>query len=84
MSRLWVCDRRLGLDWMIGFIDTLHTRLRTIGNYSAASNLRTLQFTIIHEIEFSVFTSRIVATDFITISLHHTLQISLYIETSLH
>jgi hypothetical protein len=50
-------------DWMIGFIDTLHIELGTTGNYSAIVILHTLQFTVTHAIEFSVFTSRFMATD---------------------
>jgi hypothetical protein len=51
------------LDWMIGFIDTLYTVLGTVGSYSAIVNLHTLQFTVTHALRFSVFTSRILATD---------------------
>jgi hypothetical protein len=51
------------MDWMIGFIDTLYTVLGTTGNYSAIADLHTLQFTVTHALEFSVFTSRILATD---------------------
>jgi hypothetical protein len=45
-------------------IGTLHTQLGTIGNYSAIADLHNLQFTITHALGFSVFTSRILATDF--------------------
>jgi hypothetical protein len=48
---------------MIGFIDTLYTPLGTTGNYSAIYDLRTLQLTVTHALGFSVFTSRILATD---------------------
>jgi hypothetical protein len=69
---------------MIGFIDTLHTT-GTIGNYSITSNFLNLQFTITHKLGFSVFTSRILATDFITgsitVSLNHTLHITRYYST---
>jgi hypothetical protein len=34
------------LDWMIGFIDTLHTPLRTTGNYSAIAILHTSQLNV--------------------------------------
>jgi hypothetical protein len=51
------------LDWMIGFIDTLFTQIETTDNYSALADLHTLQFTVIHALGFSVFTSRILATD---------------------
>jgi hypothetical protein len=48
---------------MLGFTDTLFTQLGTTGSYSAISNLHTLQFTVTHALGFSVFTSRILATD---------------------
>jgi hypothetical protein len=51
------------LDWIIGFIDTLYTHFGTTGNYSAIVDLHTLQFTVTHSLGFSVFTSRILATD---------------------
>jgi hypothetical protein len=43
---------------------TLHTVLGTAGIYSAIADLHTLQFTITHTLGFSVFTSRMLATDF--------------------
>jgi hypothetical protein len=51
------------LDWMIGFIDALFTQLGTTGSYSAIADLHTLQFTVTRALGFSVFTSRILATD---------------------
>jgi hypothetical protein len=48
---------------MIGFIDTLYTPLRATGNYSAIADLHTLHSTAAHALGFSVFTSRILATD---------------------
>jgi hypothetical protein len=51
------------LDWMIGIIDTLFTRLEITGNYTAVAGLRTSQFIFTHALGFSVFISRIVATD---------------------
>jgi hypothetical protein len=59
----FVSDCRRGLDWMIGFIDTLYIPLGTTGNYSAIADLHTLQFTVTHALGFSIFTSRILATD---------------------
>jgi hypothetical protein len=50
------------LDWMIRFIDNLYTQAIT-GNYSAITDLHTLQFTVTYALGFSVFISRIVATD---------------------
>jgi hypothetical protein len=49
------------LDWMIGFIDTLFTHLRTADNYSGLADLHTLQFTVTYALGFSVFTSLILA-----------------------
>jgi hypothetical protein len=57
---------RRGMDWMIRFIETLYTPLGSTGNYSAIADLHTLQFTVTHALEFSVFTSHILATDFDT------------------
>jgi hypothetical protein len=48
---------------MIGFFETLFTQLGTTGNYNATADLYTLQFTVTHVLGFSVFTSRILATD---------------------
>jgi hypothetical protein len=41
-------DYRRGLDWMIGFIDTLYTHHSELqlGNYSAIADLHTTQFTV--------------------------------------
>jgi hypothetical protein len=58
---VWLIRRVL--DWMIGFIGTLFIQLGTTGNYIAIADLHTLQFTVSNTIEFSVFTSRILATD---------------------
>jgi hypothetical protein len=57
------CLIRRALDWMIGFVDTLYTYLRTTGNYSAIADLHTLQCTVTHALGFSLFTSRILTTD---------------------
>jgi hypothetical protein len=47
---------------MIGFIDPLYIQLETTGNYRAIADLHTLQSTFADTPEFSVFTSRILAT----------------------
>jgi hypothetical protein len=39
--------------------------------YSAIADLHTLQFTVTNTPGFSVFTSRILATDFMTVSVSH-------------
>jgi hypothetical protein len=57
------------LDWMVEFIDTLFTQSGTTGSYITIANLHTLQFTVTHSLGFSVFTSLILATIFVTVSL---------------
>jgi hypothetical protein len=57
------------LDWMTGFIDTLFTQLGTTGNYSVTTDLYALQFKVTHALGFSVFISRILATDFNTVAM---------------
>jgi hypothetical protein len=54
---------------MMGFIDTLYTVLGTTGNYSAIPDLHTSQFTATPALGLSLFHSRILATDFNTVSL---------------
>jgi hypothetical protein len=47
-----------------GFIDTYtFTQFRTAGNFSAIAILHTFQLTVVHALGFSVFTSRVLATD---------------------
>jgi hypothetical protein len=46
-------------DW----IDTLYRVLGTTGRYGAIADLHTSKFTVTHALGFSVFTSRILATD---------------------
>jgi hypothetical protein len=58
---------RWGMDWMIGFIDTLYMPLGTAGNHSAVADLHTLQFTVTRTLRFSVFISCIMETDFNTV-----------------
>jgi hypothetical protein len=76
---------------MIGFISSwvTHSLLitRTHRQYSAITQLHTLQFTIAHTLGFSLSTIHLLAIDLdtgiITVSLNHTLQI-LHIKFSLH
>jgi hypothetical protein len=58
----------MGFGLANGFIDHLYTPLGTTSNYSAIVDFHTLQITSTREV-FSVFTSHILATDFITVSL---------------
>jgi hypothetical protein len=59
-----VCvTHRRGLNWIIGFIDTLYTPLGTTGSHSAIADLHTLQFTVTYTLVSSVCTSRILATN---------------------
>jgi hypothetical protein len=75
-----------GSDWMTAFIVLIHSTLTT-RNYSAIADLHNLHFTVTHPLGFSVFNSRILATDFntviIPVSLNYTLQIS-HAKSSLH
>jgi hypothetical protein len=52
----------MDLDWVIGFI-TPYTLTSYYRQYSAIAILHTLQFTVAHALGFSVFPSRILATD---------------------
>jgi hypothetical protein len=57
-------DYRRGLYWIIGFSDTLY--IHTVRDYrhnNTVADLHTLQIIITHALGFSVFTSRILATD---------------------
>jgi hypothetical protein len=51
-----------GLDLMVRFIEPLFKHLGATRNYSAIANLHILQFTVTHELGFSVISSRILAT----------------------
>jgi hypothetical protein len=44
---------RQGLDWMIGFIDTLYTPLEATGNYSAIA-IPTIYRSLLHTLVSSV------------------------------
>jgi hypothetical protein len=56
--------KRTVLDWMIGFINTLYIHAtRDYRQYSSIANLHIFQFTVAQALSFSVFTSRILATD---------------------
>jgi hypothetical protein len=69
LSRLGVTYRRV-LDWMIGFIAPYtFTQFGTTGQYSAIAILHTFQFAVAHAVGFTVFTSRILPTDFHTVPL---------------
>jgi hypothetical protein len=67
---------------MIRFIDTLFTQLGTTGNYSAIADLHTLQFTVTHALGFSVFTSRILPTDFHTVVMPVSLYFKWHMKSS--
>jgi hypothetical protein len=51
------------LDWMTGFIAFYTFTTRDYRQNSAIAILHTLQLTVTHALGFSVFTSRILATD---------------------
>jgi hypothetical protein len=51
-------------DWMIGFINTLYIHTtQDYRQYSAITDLHTLQFTVTHALGFSAYTSRILAVE---------------------
>jgi hypothetical protein len=58
------------LDWIVEFIAPYtFPQFGTTGNYSVIADEHTSQFTVAHAVGFSAFTSRILATDFHTVSL---------------
>jgi hypothetical protein len=52
-----------GLDWMIEFIAPYTFTTRDYRQHGAIAILHTFQFTVAHALGFSVFTSRVLATD---------------------
>jgi hypothetical protein len=68
-------------DWSIGFIASYtFTQLGDYRQYSIVADLYTLQFTVTHALGFSVFTSRILATDLSQSHCHF----KSYMKSSLH
>jgi hypothetical protein len=51
------------LDWMIAFFSSYTFTNPGYMKYSAIADLHTLQLTVAHALGFSVFTSRILATE---------------------
>jgi hypothetical protein len=66
--RGFVRDIRRVFDSIIGFIATYTFTTRDYRKYSAIADLHTLHFTVTSALGFSVFTNRIMATDFVTVS----------------
>jgi hypothetical protein len=58
-SLLCISDYTRGLEWMIGLIPLIHSSNTAVSLFS-----HILQFTFKHTLVLSVFTSRILATDF--------------------
>jgi hypothetical protein len=87
LSRLGVTIRR-AMDWMIGIFDTLYTPPGTSGNYSAITDLHTLQFNDIQtsflsllQFPMSVSWQRLLTQELYQSDCNWTLQISLYYRT---
>jgi hypothetical protein len=80
LSRFGVTYRRVsGSDDWIYCTLYIHT-IRDYRQYSAIAVLHTFQFTVAHALEFSVFTSRILATDLSQSHWH----LNSHIESSFH
>jgi hypothetical protein len=62
LSRVWG-DYRWGMDWILGLLTTFHTHLITISD-TALSLIYKLYSSSLHTLGYSIFTSRILATDF--------------------
>jgi hypothetical protein len=73
MSHVGVCAWLIDGFWIVWLDDWIYWPLihstRDYRQYNAIADLHILQFTVTHAQGFSVFTSRILATDFITASL---------------
>jgi hypothetical protein len=67
---------------MIGFIGTLVTTSLNYNWYSAIAILHTFEFTVAHALEFSVSTSRLLATDINTETVHFKSVLSLPVISS--
>jgi hypothetical protein len=72
MSRIYVTVDGV-LVWMIWFIALIHST-RDYRWYNVIADLHTLQFAVAHALGFSVFTIRILATDFSTVIIVVSLQ----------
>jgi hypothetical protein len=68
LSRVGVTIDGVWIGWL-GLLTTFSAQLVATSNYSAIADLHTLQFTVTHTLGYSVFSSRILATDFNTVSL---------------
>jgi hypothetical protein len=79
LSLVWFCVTYKTGFW-IGWLHLIRSQLGTRGNYSAISVLHILQFTVPHALWFSVFTSRLLATD---LSQSHC-NFKLHMKSSLH
>jgi hypothetical protein len=64
---------------MIRFISTSVTIPRNCNQYSVIADLHTLQFTVAHALGFSVFTSRLLATETQKLELQITIKSSCYL-----
>jgi hypothetical protein len=83
LSRFRVVTTRRGMDWMIGFIDTLVQSTRTYKQYSVIADLHNLHFTVANTNVLSLLQSPLVVSWQRILTQEQSHYIT-HIQTSLH